>query len=175
METKQDTDLAPPRGRRGRDHPSPGILSKVMSLPSTLFTTAALALLASQVGCSAPSPTRGGFASPAPAARTHAIEETVRNARVSGTVTRGDLQSMVELLLADDSLVRFMAIAGLEDLTGRTFGYRFFDPAATRYQAILRWREFVLTAETADRLEITPPPDMTTAGTEPADANGTTG
>lgn len=94
-------------------------------------------------GCSAQSITQGGFNSPAPAARTFAVEQTVNQARASGAVERSDLKSMVELLLADDSMVRFVAIAGLVELTGESRGYRFFDPPAVRYQAILRWRDFV--------------------------------
>ena len=121
--------------------------------------------------CTAPSMTRGGFKSAAPAARTHAIEETVRQAHSTGTVQRADLQSIVELLLADDSMVRFVAIAGLVDLTGDDQGYRFYDPPPVRYQAILRWREYVQTTASAPGLSITPSPKQLTAPpTVPANA-----
>lgn len=55
---------------------------------------------------------------------------------------RCDLESIVELLCADDAMIRFMAISALESMTNTNRGYRFFDPAATRYEAVLRWRDF---------------------------------
>ena len=91
------------------------------------------------------------------------MEVTVRNANARGVVARGDLFAMVELLLADDDLVRFMAIAGLQDLSGETRGYRFYDPPEVRYQAILDWREYVRTAKAFDSMRIEPPPASTTA------------
>ena len=129
-----------------------------MSLPPKVLSTALIAILAIQVGCTAPSPTQGGFNSPAPTARTHAIKVTVQETRRSGTLPRKDLKSMVELLLAEDDLVRFMAISGLEDLTGETHGYRFFDAPEVRYESILLWREYALTAKTGGRFAIEPPP-----------------
>ena len=122
-----------------------------------LLGTMLLALLPLE-GCTAPSPTRGGFSSAAPAARAKAIEETVTKAESSGTLERADLKAMVELLLADDALVRFMAIAGLTKLTGDSFGYRFFDPPPTRYMAVLTWRAYALNATTAGTIRIQPPP-----------------
>jgi hypothetical protein len=82
---------------------------------------------------------------------------------------------MVELLMADDDLVRFMAIAGLEDLTGETLGYRIFDPPEVRYEAILKWRGYVVTVKSAGKILIKPPPTVTTVlkkveqGIEPGD------
>ena len=83
---------------------------------------------------------------PSPAARTSAVVDTVRNADQTGRLERANLKAMVELLMADDDLVRFTAIAGLEALTGRTQDYRFFDAPEVRYGAVLRWRSFALTA-----------------------------
>ena len=123
-------------------------------------------------GCTAPSITRGGFESPAPAARTHAIEETVRNAQRTGTIQRADLESIIEMLMADDSTVRFIAIAGLVELTGEDQGYRFFDPAPVRYEAILRWREYAQTATGAPGLSITPPPVQTATPSSAPAADG---
>lgn len=71
---------------------------------------------------------------------------------------RRDLEAMVELLMADDALVRFVAIAGLVQLTGDSHGYRFFDPPHARFQAILVWRDYALTARSAGTLRIEPPP-----------------
>ena len=55
---------------------------------------------------------------------------------------RRDLESIVELLSADDAMIRFMAISGLESISNTNRGYRFFDPAETRHEAVLRWRDF---------------------------------
>jgi len=116
-------------------------------------------LLAISVGCSTPSPDRGGFASATPAARTAAVTATVRDANRTGRLDRADLEGMVGLLMADDDLIRFMAISGLEELTGRTEGYRFYDRPAARHEATLRWRTFAETArEGRPGIIIEPPP-----------------
>ena len=131
-------------------------------------------LLAMTNGCTAPSPDRGGFASAAPAARTSAVVDTVRDADRTGRLDRANLQAMVELLMADDDLVRFTAIAGLEALTDRTEGYRFFDAPEVRYGAVLRWRSFALTArEGRSGILITPPPTAgEAAGSTSAEGSG---
>lgn len=90
----------------------------------------------------------------------------MRQARATGSLKRDDLKSMIEMLLADDSTVRFMAIAGLVDLTGEDQGFRFFDPPAVRYQAILRWREYAQTTNGAPGLSITPPTGQEGTGME---------
>ena len=82
---------------------------------------------------------------------------------------------MVELLLADDDLVRFMAIAGLEDLTGETHGYRFFDAPEVRYASVLVWRDFAIKAKKAGTFTIIPPPTRTTAQDEAGTAAGEKG
>ena len=128
-----------------------------MTRPATVIP-ASILLFCIVAACTSPSPTRGGFASPAPAARTHAIETTVRTARASGVLSRDDLFSMVELLRADDDLVRFMAIAGLQELTGETLGYRFYDPPAVRHVAVDAWREHARAARRAGDLRIDPAP-----------------
>ena len=89
-------------------------------------------------GCQAPSITRGGFNSGSPAARTHAIEVTINEARKTGEISRKNLKAMVELLNADDDLVRFMAISALTEVSGDDLGYRFFDPRAVRFAALRR-------------------------------------
>ena len=55
---------------------------------------------------------------------------------------RHDLESIVELLSADDAMIRFMAISGLESISNTNRGYRFFDPPETRHEAVLQWRDF---------------------------------
>lgn len=48
---------------------------------------------------------------------------------------------LIETLDADDPAVRMMAIATLERLTGRTYGYRYYDAPWDRREAIARWVE----------------------------------
>ena len=122
-----------------------------------LLTTACLGGLVAVASCTAPSITRGGFESPAPAARTHAIKVTVETAESNGFLQRSDLKQMVSLLLADDSMVRFMAINGLIQLTGQDLGYRFFDPPEVRFRSVLEWREYALTSNGSDRIRVVPP------------------
>ena len=67
-----------------------------------------------------------------------------------------DVQSIPELiaLLNDnDPAVRMYAITALEDLTGQTYGYKFYAPEAERAAAIQRWQE----ALRAGQLPSTPP------------------
>jgi hypothetical protein len=116
-------------------------------------------------GCQAPSITRGGFNSGSPAARTHAIEVTIDESRKTGRISRQNLKSMVELLTADDDLVRFMAISGLTEVSGDDLGYRFFDPRAVRFNAVQKWRVYALESNGTEHITIEPPVNKTT-GTE---------
>ena len=106
--------------------------------------------------CQAPSITRGGFDSGSPAARTHAIEVTIKESRKTGRISRQNLKSMVELLNADDDLVRFMAINGLTVISGDDLGYRFFDSRAMRFKGIQKWRAYALESNGTDDISIEP-------------------
>ena len=64
---------------------------------------------------------------------------------------------MVELLNADDDLVRFMAISALSEVSGDDLGYRFFDPSALRLNAVQKWRAYALESNGTDSIAITPP------------------
>ena len=108
------------------------------------------------MSCQAPSITRGGFDSGSPAARTHAIEVTIKESRKTGRISRQNLKSMVELLNADDDLVRFMAISGLTEISGDDLGYRFFDPRAMRFKAVQKWRAYALESNGTDEISIEP-------------------
>jgi hypothetical protein len=83
-------------------------------------------------GCG-PAATDGGFDSANPAARMYAIEEAARSGDHSA------IDSLIEQLDSDDPAVRFLAITTLQRLTGKTFGYRHYDDAAARREAIARW------------------------------------
>jgi hypothetical protein len=66
---------------------------------------------------------------------------------------------MVELLNADDDLVRFMAISGLTEISGDDLGYRFFDPRAVRFSAVQRWRTYALESNGSDAIGTEPEVD----------------
>ena len=148
--------------RRARNHPKTAFWLYPVDVKSMKIqpgSTSALLVLTMGCllwGCQAPSITRGGFNSGSPAARTHAIEITVAEARKSGSISRSNLKSMVELLNADDDLVRFMAISGLTEISGDGLGYRFFDPRAVRFSAVQRWRTYALESNGSEAIRIEP-------------------
>ena len=57
------------------------------------------------------------------------------------------LPYVIERLTDEESDVRFAAIRTLEDLTGETKGYRYYDPPDQREQALQRWRQWLLTRD----------------------------
>ena len=98
----------------------------------TIIRLSILMIIGSLVSCGQPS-SSGGFDSPMPAARLHALSEAAR------TGDRSDIKRVVELLDSDDAAVRLLAISTLERLTGETFGYRHYDPRWEREESIQRW------------------------------------
>lgn len=50
---------------------------------------------------------------------------------------------LVDDLESDDPAVRLYSIHALKDLTGRTFGYRYYDEDAQRAAAVVRWRNWL--------------------------------
>lgn len=53
------------------------------------------------------------------------------------------IPQLVRQLDNDDPAVRFYAIQALQQLTGETFGYQFYDDAAERRPAVRRWQQWV--------------------------------
>lgn len=84
------------------------------------------------IACGEPA-TTGGFDSPTPAARLHAISETAKS---DDTLT---LARIVEQLDSDDSAVRLMSITRLQRLTGETLGYHHYESRQNREMAVLKW------------------------------------
>lgn len=103
-----------------------------------------------------PSATEGGFESANPAARMYAIEQAARAG------DRSAVRDLIEQLDSDDPGVRFLAISALERLSGETYGYRHYDPAVDRRDAIGRW----IAAYDAGLIQ----PIVTTPGTTPSPA-----
>ena len=50
---------------------------------------------------------------------------------------------LVEELSSDDPAVRFFAIQALEELTGQTFGYQYFEDEAGRMTAVGKWKQWL--------------------------------
>ena len=50
---------------------------------------------------------------------------------------------LVEELSSDDPAVRFYAIGALEELTGETFGYQYFEDEDGRKPAIEKWKKWL--------------------------------
>jgi hypothetical protein len=103
-----------------------------------LFSMSALqccmmAAVAATLSACGPPASQGGFDSANPAAKMYAIEQAARSG------DRTAVRQIVEQLDSDDPAVRMLAIATLQRLTGRTYGYRDFDPPEVRRQAIQRW------------------------------------
>ena len=142
----------------------PSFLKTILTPTLCLLCVCLIPLTSS---CTAPSITRGGFNSASPAARTHAIKETIRKAEAEGVLQREDLKEMVRLLIADDAMVRFMAISGLIQLTDQDLGYRFFDPPEVRFQSVLKWRTFALETTGTESIRVVPAPEVTTETTSP--------
>ena len=116
------------------------ILSQARVHASTLSTALALicALICLPLSGCEPSATDGGFSNPAPGARVYAIEDAVRYNR------REQIPQIVECLCSDDELVRFLAIGGLQRMTGQDLGYKFDDPDPIRLVSYRRWRQWTI-------------------------------
>lgn len=87
-------------------------------------------------GCNS-SPLGRGFESADPSQQISASEEAVR---------KGDedaIPHLIEGLDSDDPAVRFVSIHALEQLTGKTYGYKHFAPPWEREAAIDRWVDAV--------------------------------
>ncbi len=98
----------------------------------TIIRLSIVMIIGSLVSCGQPA-SSGGFDSPMPAARLHALSEAAR------TGDRSEIKRIVELLDSDDAAVRLLAISTLEHLTGETFGYRHYDPRWEREDSIQKW------------------------------------
>ena len=75
--------------------------------------------------------------SPDPSLKIPAIKQSVENRD-----QRSEAQ-MVKDLDNDDAAVRFYAIQGLHRLTGRTFGYRYYDDEVQRLPALRKWQAWL--------------------------------
>ncbi len=97
----------------------------------------ALALLG-PVSCGPPAIT-GGFDSPQPAARIFATRRAA--AETDPAKIRAAMPGLIRNLESDDPAVRLLSAEALDELTGESYGYRYFDPEWLRTPAVHRWRE----------------------------------
>lgn len=92
--------------------------------------------------------------------------------RIAGIVAAGesdapaDLPLLVEALADDDPAVRLFAIEALERRTGRTHGYRPYDPPAARARAVARWRDALGATPAEQAPDAAPPEDPVAASAE---------
>lgn len=92
-----------------------------------------------------------------PAARIRASV----NADREGDVTA--IPKLIAGLSSDDPALRLISIRALENLTGQTYGYRYFAPEWEREQAIRRWVQ-AYSSEPADVDEWNDDSDLTEVG-----------
>ena len=90
--------------------------------------------LAAACGCAPREPRRIGAMDPT--ANIPAIQEAARDH------DRAAIPQLVRQLESDDPAVRFYAIEALRKLTGKTFGYRFYDDPDERRPAVERWKRY---------------------------------
>lgn len=118
-----------------------------------------------------PPATEGGFDSANSAARMYAIEQAARAG------DRTQIRNIIEQLDSDDPGVRYLAITALQRLTGQTCGYRHYDPATLRREAIGRWiaayDDGSIQPMTASPLSAPPSPAARDTVPEPASAPST--
>lgn len=106
------------------------------------FRTRLLALLTGVVlvGCRTDH-VQPNLTDPDPSRKIPAIKEAADSGDKSKTV------HLVDDLDSDDPAVRMYAIHALKDLTGRTFGYRYYDEEDQRAAAVARWRAWLNDAD----------------------------
>ncbi len=79
--------------------------------------------------------------SPDPSLKIPAIKQSVES---------HDQHSVTQMVIdldCDVAAVRFYAIQGLHRLTGRTFGYRYYDDEVQRLPALRKWQAWLAAAE----------------------------
>ena len=110
--------------------------------------TAALWTTMVMCGCGPASErVRTSIQSPVAAERIRAIRVFVQNANMDA------IPQIVDRLDDEDPAVRFVAIVGLERLTGKRLGYRYGGAEADRAAAVSRWRRFIVVRPTAATVE----------------------
>lgn len=98
-----------------------------------------LLVTAAVVSCEGPMPLSlaARFQDENPKVRIEAIAETARSK------DNAALPFLVDRLTDTEPDVRFFAIGALKDLTGQALGYKHYQPAKQRNEAVERWRQWL--------------------------------
>jgi len=83
--------------------------------------------------CRCGTPLRPDFDSVDPRERTAALAQAIKAGEPQA------VPKLISMLGSVDPAERMLAIRGLERITGRDFGYRYYEPPSQRQQAIERW------------------------------------
>jgi hypothetical protein len=112
----------------------PGKNSLPRRMPGAAWFLASVGLLAG-TGCG-PSPVKD-INNPDPSGSIPAMEMAA---------DRRDWRAvapMVKDLESDDPAIRFYAIEGLRRITGKTFGFHYYEDEAQRQEAVDRWKQWL--------------------------------
>ena len=124
--------------------------------PPVIVTTLLLAVLLLATGClpSSQPPAKTGFHAPDTVGRVPAL------VNAADSDNENDLPELVRALSDEDAAVRLFAIRSLEQRTGQTLGYRYYDTDERRQDATARWHAWL--QEQSDTRLALPPTENTT-------------
>ena len=149
---------------RGAFNHRQGVAALFAAPPASPYAVAMLRLTCSAAGlllgagACGPRATEGGFDSANPAAKLYAIQHAYEQDDPRA------IPRLIEQLDSDDPAVRLLAIASLDEITGRTYGYDHADPPEIRRDAVRRWEQAWETGELTQ--------DPASESARPAAANG---
>lgn len=124
-----------------RSPPRSGIVNDMPFPRRTSLALLALPFLG--WGCAPPIPS-GGFEGPDPASRIYAAAEVAKTYQATGVEpTHAALRHLVTMLVSSDPAERLVAVDTLRLVTGRSFGYRPYDPLSERRMAADRWSTWI--------------------------------
>jgi hypothetical protein len=113
-----------------------------MARRSFLLLLATVALFGGALSCRKPtSEVRAQLVSGTPAEQARAA------VRLAGRQDVESVPDLIRLLDDQDPAVRMYAIMALQDLTGQTYGYKFYASEQERAAAVQRWREALRAGE----------------------------
>jgi hypothetical protein len=104
-----------------------------------------LGLVQLLAGCGGISRGQRLVTNPDPSAKIPAIKASVQ------TNDTSVVQQLIKDLESDDPAVRFYAIAGLQRLTGQTFGYQYYADEPQRAAAVQQWKAWLAGWEAGQR------------------------
>lgn len=88
------------------------------------------------IGCHEPTGPKT-IDNPDPTVKIPAIKEAVQSD------DKAAISELVKNLSSDDPAIRFYAIQGLQRLTGKDFGYKYYDEPELRKPAVKQWQDWL--------------------------------